>query len=96
MSIMVDIDKGATAAVLMKNAEAPEYFEKIDPLVADKTGALTEGKSRVVDVVPAEGFDEALFYPSEPASNDPASIAVIASAKHRGVEVKDVSDCGSL
>ena len=59
MSIMVGIGKGAGAGVLIKNAEALERFEKIDTLVVDKTGTLTEGKPRVVAVVPAEGFDEA-------------------------------------
>ena len=59
MSIMVGVGKGATAGVLIKNAEALERFEKIDTLVVDKTGTLTEGKPRVVAVVPAEGFDEA-------------------------------------
>jgi Cu+-exporting ATPase len=59
MSIMVGVGKGATAGVLIKDAEALERLEKIDTLVADKTGTLTEGKSRVVAVVPADGFDEA-------------------------------------
>ena len=58
MSIMVGVGKGATAGVLIKNAEALERFEKVDTLVVDKTGTLTEGKPRVVAVVPAEGFDE--------------------------------------
>ena len=58
MSIMVGVGKGATAGVLIKNAEALERFEKIDTLVVDKTGTLTEGKPRVVAIVPAEGFDE--------------------------------------
>ena len=59
MSIMVGVGKGATAGVLIKNAEALERFEKVDTLVVDKTGTLTEGKPRVVAVAPAEGFDEA-------------------------------------
>ena len=59
MSIMVGVGKGATAGVLIKNAEALERFEKVDTLVVDKTGTLTEGKPRVVAVVPADGFDEA-------------------------------------
>ena len=58
MSIMVGVGKGATAGVLIKNAEALERFEKIDTLVVDKTGTADEGKPRVVAVVPAEGFDE--------------------------------------
>src|SRR5262249_11430179 len=59
MSIMVGVGKGATAGVLIKNAEALERLEKIDTLVVDKTGTLTEGKPRVVAVIPAEDFDEA-------------------------------------
>jgi Cu+-exporting ATPase len=58
MSIMVGIGKGAGAGVLIKNAEALERFEKVDTLVVDKTGTLTEGKPRVTAVVPAAGFDE--------------------------------------
>src|SRR5262249_41540684 len=59
MSIMVGVGRGARAGVLIKNAEALERMEKIDSLVIDKTGTLTEGKPRVVAVVPASGFDEA-------------------------------------
>ncbi len=62
MSIMVGVGKGATAGVLIKNAEALERFEKVDTLVVDKTGTLTEGKPRVVAVVPAEGFDEVTIF----------------------------------
>ena len=58
MSIMVGVGKGASAGVLIKNAEALERFEKIDTLVVDKTGTLTEGKPRVVAVIPAKDFDE--------------------------------------
>ncbi len=56
---MVGVGKGATAGVLIKNAEALERFEKVDTLVVDKTGTLTEGKPRVIAVVPAADFDEA-------------------------------------
>ncbi len=59
MSIMVGVGRGAQAGVLIKNAEALERMEKIDTLVVDKTGTLTEGKPKVVAVVPAPGFDEA-------------------------------------
>src|SRR5207253_3688587 len=58
MSIMVGVGKGATSGVLIKNAEALERMEKVDTLVVDKTGTLTEGKPRVVAVVAAAGFDE--------------------------------------
>ena len=58
MSIMVGVGRGAQAGVLIKNAEALERMEKVDTLVVDKTGTLTEGKPKVVAVVPAPGFDE--------------------------------------
>ena len=85
MSIMVGVGKGATAGVLIKNAEALERFEKIDTLVVDKTGTLTEGKPRVVAVAPAEGFDEAtvlsLGASLERSSEHPLAAAIVASAK---------------
>ena len=100
MSIMVGVGKGATAGVLIKNAEALERFEKIDTLVVDKTGTLTEGKPRVVAVVPAQGFDEAtvlsLGASLERSSEHPLAAAIVASAKERGVETKDVADFGSV
>ena len=87
-------------ASLIKNAEALERFEKIDTLVVDKTGTLTEGKPRVVAVVPAEGFDEAtvlsLGASLERSSEHPLAAAIVASAKQRGVEMKDVTDFGSV
>ena len=58
MSIMVGVGRGAQAGVLIRNAEALERMEKVDTLVVDKTGTLTEGRPKVVAVVPAEGFDE--------------------------------------
>jgi P-type Cu+ transporter len=100
MSIMVGVGKGASAGVLIKNAEALERFEKIDTLVVDKTGTLTEGKPRVVAVVPAPGFDEAtilsLGASLERSSEHPLAAAIVDSAKHRGVEVKDVTDFSSV
>jgi len=100
MSIMVGVGKGATAGVLIKNAEALERFEKIDTLVVDKTGTLTEGKPRVVAVVPTEGFDEAtvlsLGASLERSSEHPLAAAIVASTKQRGAEIKDVTDFGSV
>src|SRR4030088_1566884 len=58
MSIMVGVGRGAQAGVLIKNAEALERMEEVDTLVVDKTGTLTEGKPKVVAVVPATGFEE--------------------------------------
>ena len=56
MSIMVGVGRGAQAGVLIKNAEALERMEKIDTLVVDKTGTLTEGKPKVIAIVPADGI----------------------------------------
>jgi Cu+-exporting ATPase len=100
MSIMVGIGKGATAGVLIKNAEALERFEKIDTLVVDKTGTLTEGKPRVVGVVPAGGFDEAtvlsLGASLERSSEHPLAAAIVASAKERAVAMPEVADFASV
>jgi P-type Cu+ transporter len=100
MSIMVGVGKGATAGVLIKNAEALERFEKIDTLVVDKTGTLTEGKPRVVAVVPAEGFDEtailSLGASLERSSEHPLAAAILASARQRGVAIADVLEFGSV
>jgi Cu+-exporting ATPase len=100
MSIMVGVGKGATAGVLIKNAEALERFEKIDTLVVDKTGTLTEGKPRVVAVVPAEGLDEttvlSLGASLERSSEHPLAAAIVASAKQRGLQIQDVRDFASV
>jgi P-type Cu+ transporter len=100
MSIMVGVGKGATAGVLIKNAEALERFEKIDTLVVDKTGTLTEGKPRVVAIVPAAGVDEAtvlsLGASLERSSEHPLAAAIVASAKQQNVELKDASDFNSI
>ena len=100
MSIMVGVGKGATAGVLIRNAEALERFEKIDTLVVDKTGTLTDGKPRVVAVAPAEGFDEAtvlsLGASLERSSEHPLATAIVASAKQRGIDIKDVTDFSSV
>jgi P-type Cu+ transporter len=99
MSIMVGIGKGAGAGVLIKNAEALERFEKIDTLVVDKTGTLTEGKPRVVAVVPAEGFDEvgilALSASLERSSEHPLAAAITAAAHQRNIALQEVSEFAS-
>ena len=96
MSIMVGVGKGASAGVLIKNAEALERFEKIDTLVVDKTGTLTEGKPRVVAVIPAERFDEntivSLGASLEQASEHPLAAAIVAAAMERGVKIDAVSE----
>jgi Cu+-exporting ATPase len=100
MSIMVGIGKGAGAGVLIKNAEALERFEKIDTLVVDKTGTLTEGKPRVVAVVPTQGFDEtailALGASLERASEHPLAAAITAAAHARNIALQDVSEFASV
>ena len=100
MSIMVGIGKGATAGVLIKNAEALERFEKIDTLVVYKTGTLTEGKPRVVAIVAAEGFDEAavllLGASLERSSEHPLAAAIVTSAQERGIALQDVTDFSSI
>ena len=96
MSIMVGIGKGAGAGVLIKNAEALERFEKVDTLVVDKTGTLTEGKPRVVALVPAEGFDEieilALGASLERSSEHPLAAAIVAAAHDRSIALQDVAE----
>ena len=96
MSIMVGIGKGATAGVLIKNAEALERLEKIDTLIVDKTGTLTEGKPRVVAIVPAAGFDESTllsFAASlERASEHPLAAAIVSAASQRRMGLREVQD----
>ena len=58
MSIMVGTGRGAGEGILIRNAEALEIFEKVDTLVVDKTGTLTEGKPRLTVVIPGKGFNE--------------------------------------
>jgi Cu+-exporting ATPase len=91
MSIMVGVGRGAHAGVLIKNAEALERMEKIDTLVVDKTGTLTEGKPTVVAVVPLPGFDEAqvlrLAASIERASEHPLAAAIVAAANERKLEL---------
>jgi P-type Cu+ transporter len=100
MSIMVGVGRGATSGVLIKNAEALERFEKVDTLVVDKTGTLTEGKPRVVAVAPSEGFDEAtvlaLGASLERSSEHPLAAAVVAGAKARGLDLRQVTDFSSV
>ena len=94
MSIMVGVGRGARAGVLIKNAEALERMEKVDTLVVDKTGTLTEGKPKVVAIVAAEGFEKGTvlkFAASvEKASEHPLAAAIVAAATERGVEAARV------
>ncbi len=99
MSIMVGTGRGATAGVLVKNAEALELMEKIDTLVVDKTGTLTLGKPKLVGVVAAEGFDEAellrLAAALERGSEHPLAAAIVEGAEQRGLSLPSASDFAS-
>jgi len=94
MSIMVGVGRGAQAGVLIKNAEALERLEKVDTLVVDKTGTLTEGKPKVVSIVPASGFDEMqllkLAASVERGSEHPLASAIVAAARQRKLELSAV------
>jgi Cu+-exporting ATPase len=96
MSIMVGIGRGARAGVLIRNAEALERMEKVDTLVVDKTGTLTEGKPRLVSVVTAEGTDEAtllrLAASLEQGSEHPLAAAIVAGSAERGVRAVPVTE----
>jgi P-type Cu+ transporter len=100
MSIMVGVGKGASAGVLIKNAEALERFEKVDTLVVDKTGTLTEGKPRVTAVVPAAGFDESIvlsFGASlEKSSEHPLAAAILSAAADRKVVLQEITNFTSI
>jgi len=91
MSIMVGTGKGAQNGILIKNAEALETFEKVDTIVVDKTGTLTEGRPALVMVKPADGFTEdqllSLAASVELASEHPLANAIVAGAKARSVEI---------
>jgi Cu+-exporting ATPase len=99
MSIMVGVGRGAQAGVLVKNAEALERMEKIDTLVVDKTGTLTEGKPKVVAVIPADGFNEAevlrLAASVERGSEHPLANAIVAAATERGIALAEAGDFSS-
>jgi len=100
MSIMVGIGKGATAGVLIRNAEALERFEKIDTLVVDKTGTLTEGKPRVVATVPVPPLGEAellaVASSVERSSEHPLAAAIVAAAREHGLAIAEASNFASI
>jgi Cu+-exporting ATPase len=99
MSIMVAVGRGAQAGVLIKNAEALEHMEKVDTLVVDKTGTLTEGKPAVTAIRPASGMDESellrLAASVERASEHPLAAAIVAAAEARSLALAPVSDFDS-
>ena len=99
MSIMVGVGRGAQAGVLIKNAEALERMERVDTLVVDKTGTLTEGKPKVVAIVPAKEFTEVavltLAASAERASEHPLALAIVKEAADRKIALSEVSEFDS-
>lgn len=99
MSIMVGVGKGAGLGVLVRNAEALERLEKVDTLVVDKTGTLTEGRPTLTAIWPAEGFGEddllRLAASVERASEHPLARAVVAAAEAKGLTLSAVTDFDS-
>ncbi len=99
MAIMVGIGKGASLGVLIKNAEALERLERVDTLVVDKTGTLTEGRPRVVAIHAATGHEESDLLQAaasvERASEHPLALAIVAEAERRGIELVEPSGVDS-
>jgi Cu+-exporting ATPase len=100
IAIMVGTGRGAQAGVLIKNAEALEILEKVDTLVIDKTGTLTEGKPRVLSVLAGNGIDESelvrLAASLEQSSEHPLGAAVVAAAHERGISLSQAQEFESL
>ncbi|MBI2104659.1 MAG: copper-translocating P-type ATPase [Candidatus Omnitrophica bacterium] len=96
MSIMVGVGRGALAGILIKSAEALETLERVDTLIIDKTGTLTEGKPKLVSVVPAEKGSEPellqLAGSLERASEHPLAQAIVAGAQERGAPLEPVGE----
>jgi Cu+-exporting ATPase len=100
LSIMVATGKGATMGILFRNAEAIEVLEKVDTLVVDKTGTLTEGKPKLVTVLPAAGVTESALLRAaaslERGSEHPLAEAIVKGAERRGVALTNASDFKSV
>lgn len=100
MSIMVGTGRGATAGVLIRNAEALETLAKVDVLVVDKTGTLTEGKPRLMTVTPLPNFSETdllrLTAGLEQNSEHPLAAAIVAGAREKGIVLAKVENFRSL
>ena len=100
MSIMAAVGKGAGAGVLIKSAESLERMEKVDTLVVNKTGTLTEGKPRVTAVVPAAGLaEDDVLRPAaslERSSEHPLAAAVMAAARENGITAEEPADFASV
>ena len=100
MSIMVGTGRGAGQGILVRNAEALETLEKVNTLVVDKTGTLTEGKPRLSTVVAVEGFDESRLLQAiaslEKASEHPLAAAILAGAREKQIELLPVENFASI
>jgi P-type Cu+ transporter len=100
MSIMVGTGRGAGEGILVRNAEALETLEKVNTLVVDKTGTLTEGKPRLSTVIAADGMDQAqllqMMASLEKASEHPLAAAILAAAQEKKIELLPVSNFASL
>jgi Cu+-exporting ATPase len=100
MSIMVAVGRGATAGVLVKNAEALERMETVDTLIVDKTGTLTEGKPKLVSVTPLGKWSEAELLEAaaslEKGSEHPLAAAIVRGAQERGAELVDAAEFQSV
>jgi len=100
MSIMVGVGRGAQVGVLVKNAEALERLEKVTTLVVDKTGTLTEGKPKLMDVLPTGGFEAKEFLrlaaSLEQNSEHPLAAAIVMGAKEKGVALETAKDFRSV
>src|SRR5450756_4372 len=100
MAIMVGTGRGAGEGILISNAEALETLEKVNTLVVDKTGTLTEGKPKLTGLVPVEGVDEnALLQAAaslEKASEHPLAAAILAAAKERKLELTSIEGFESV
>ncbi|HUF62399.1 MAG TPA: heavy metal translocating P-type ATPase [Verrucomicrobiales bacterium] len=96
MSIMAGVGRGAQEGVLIKNAEALERLEKVDTLVVDKTGTLTEGNPKLMDILPADGFEAKDFLrlaaSLEQASEHPLAAAIVQGAKDQSIALEAVKD----
>ena len=99
VSIMVAMGRGAAAGVLFKNAEAIEVMRSVDTLVVDKTGTLTEGKPKLIDIVPVDGTDRKellkLAASLERGSEHPLAAAIVAAAEERGTALVKADDFSS-
>ncbi len=99
MSIMVGVGRGAHSGILIRDAEALERLERVDTIVIDKTGTLTEGKPKVVGIIPADGFDEnqllRLAASVERGSEHPLAQAILDAARERQLALAEVSDFAS-